>query len=374
VHAVNAKLEEVATRIAEATGLSVECPSDSNLRVSCHLERLPLAAALQAIAIGCGLCDWRRPNGSWVLTPEAASGAGYGTSAGRTIPLRYLRAREAIDLLPNFLLSYLYPDEESNAIVVTGPAWMGERVAADLAKLDTPSPEMVAEVVVVEYTSLRALSRSLGLALLTGEAASRFDSAFGEVDFQRLEALPAGWNAALSYQEASSTSRVRSRSTLRVLNGKRGRIFVGQQRNLVLEQLGSEYGGPASATLEQVDIGASLVVRPQLGEGEEMVLNLQVEVDSLSATDPITGLPIVSRRSVNSTLRAKEGDTILIAGLQTSEETRRDRAIPLLARLPLLGGLFRAPDRSEAVLRLAVFVTPHRVRDQAQDKGTAGND
>jgi type II secretory pathway component GspD/PulD (secretin) len=226
---------------------------------------------------------------------------------------------------------------------------------------------------VVEYTSLRALSRSLDLALLTGEAASRFDSAFGEVDFQRLEGLPAGWEAALRFQEASSTSRIRSRSTLRVQNGRLGRIFAGQQRNLVLEQLSSGYGGPASATLEQVDIGTTLELRPRLGEGEEMVLNFRVEVDSLRATDPITGLPIISRRSVRSTLRARDGDTIFVSGLQTSDETRQDRAIPILSRLPLLGGLFRAPGRSRSDLRLAVFVTPHRVRDQAQDKAEAGN-
>lgn len=372
VHAVNARLQEVANRIAEATGLCVECPSEAEMRVSCHLDRLPVAAAMEALAMGCGLCSWCRPDGSWVLTPEVSSGAGYGSSAGLAIPLRYLRARAAMDLLPNFLLSYLYPDDESNAVVVTGPAWMGERVADDLAKLDTPVPEIAIEVVAVEYTSPRALARSLDLKHAAGDTAYHFHSALGEVDFLRLEGLPTGWSAGLNYAHTSATCRVRSRASLRVQNGKQGRIYAGQQRSIVSEQLG-EYGEPTEASLEQVDIGTALEVRPRLSNGEEIVLSFSVEMASLAATDPITGLPTVSRRNAYSTLRVRDGDTILISGLGVAEESRGRRAIPVLSRLPLVGGLFRAPEEASSDLRLAIFVTPRLVPEQAREKGMAGN-
>jgi hypothetical protein len=85
-----------------------------------------------------------------------------------------LRATDVLDLLPNFLLRYLQADPDGNAVVVTGPRWMAERVAADIAKLDVPLRQVDFEVALVEYTSGNA-GRALRSTVL-GNCAFRFDS------------------------------------------------------------------------------------------------------------------------------------------------------------------------------------------------------
>jgi type II secretory pathway component GspD/PulD (secretin) len=163
VRAVNAKLAEVANAIAAQTGFAVSTPADSELRVSLRLRDLPAAEVIGAIARGCGLSAGQRPDGSWTVAAGVGASGGYEVATTRRVELHYLRAVEALDLLPNFLLQYLHVDGEGNAIIVTGPPWMCERVAADLAKLDAAPAQVALEVTAVEYSSEAALARSLQL-------------------------------------------------------------------------------------------------------------------------------------------------------------------------------------------------------------------
>jgi type II secretory pathway component GspD/PulD (secretin) len=163
-----------------------------------------------------------------------------------------------------------------------------------------------------------------------------------------------------------AAGRIHSRATIRVLNGHTGRVFAGQQRNIVLQQIGE---GGATASVEAVNIGTTLEVQPRLGDGEEVVLRLNVDVNSLGGTDPETGLPVLLLRSAGARARVRDGETVLIAGVKLSEESRQVRAIPLLGQLPLIGELFRAPDRVRSEKQLAIFVTPRIIRGEVAKQG-----
>lgn len=366
VKAVNAKLQEVTDAIASETGLRVTVACDSDVRVSCHLQNLPVEKALAAIAMGCGVCDLCLPDGTWRLATDVSTAGGYEAALTRRIPLHFLRARDAMDLLPNLLLPYLTVNDEANELAVTGPAWMGERVAADLAKLDLPPREVALDVTAVECTSTQALVRELRLDRFLDAWGAGFSTLTGDLSCLLLAGLPRGWEARLDHLDSSSAGRIRSRATLRVMSGHIGRVFAGQQRNLILEQI---EGGYSVANLETVSIGTSLQLTPQLGSGPDMLLGLDLQLDNLSGADPSTGLPIISRRRAASHLQVRDGDTILIAGLQLADQTRAERGIPVLSKLPWIGGLFRAPYRARSQTQLAVFITPHLVKSQTAAKG-----
>ena len=365
VRAVNAKLQDVASAIARETGFPVSTPPDSGVRISLYLHDIPAEEVLRLLATSCGLSTRPCAEGGWVMAAGVRRAESYGAAASRTIPLRYLRAVDAVDLLPNFLVEYLFPDAETNSVVAAGPEWMLDRVAADLAKLDRPAPEVRVEVAAVEYTSGEALARDLKLQRFLGNWSAAVDTLMGELSFLWLEELPPEWDLLLGNLEAKSVGHLRSRSSLRVLNGRTARVFGGQQRYIVIERL--EVG--REAELEQVEIGTSLDVQPWLGEGEEVVVHLEIAINSLAGTDARTGLPVVARRNAETVVRIRDGQTILIAGLQAEDHSRQTRRVPILGDLPLVGTLFRASDRSQSETRLALFVTPHIVRPQLASEG-----
>lgn len=372
VRAVNAKLADVANAIAGATGFPVSTPADSETRVSLTLRDLSANRAIEAIAAGCGLCAGQRPDGSWVLAAGVSSSGGYEVAATRRIPLRHLRAVDALDLLPNFLLQYFHADREGNAIIVTGPDWMCERVAADLSKLDVPPPEVVLDVVAVEYISTTALARALRLERFLGDVNTALDTLTGDLSFLWLPGLTSEWNVVLDNLGVESDVRLRSRATVRVLNSHTSRIFGGQQRTITVQQF-QRFEEVVQPTLLTLDVGTSLQLQPRLGTGDEVVLHITLNVNTLSGFDPTSGLPDLSLRSAEATARVKDGETVAIAGLRLLEESRQVRRLPLLSDLPLLGGLFRAPSRSRSERQLAIFVTPHLLRTKTAGQGATAH-
>lgn len=365
VRAVNARVEDVADAISREAGVPVVCAIEGDLRVTARLDEMEPEAALGAIGLGLGLCVGTTPKGDCVLAEGLRNAAGYGAASARTIPLHHLPAMAAIDLLPNFLLGYLRADAESNTVIATGPAWMLDRVASDLSRLDRPPPQVSLEVTVVEYKSGEVLESALQAAGLLGTAAVGIDAIAGEVQFLQLGDLPRGWEAALAAREAAAETELRAKTTIKARNGAWARVFVGQQRNIIIEVL----GGGGEMDILPVDIGTSLEMQSLMGGGDEVLLYLRSETKTHTGTDPASGLPVVALREAEGVARVRHGETVLVAGLSMEQASRERRGIPLLRDLPLIGRLFDARSRSRSSTHLAVFVTPHVDRDPLASEG-----
>jgi type II secretory pathway component GspD/PulD (secretin) len=258
-------------------------------------------------------------------------------------------------------------DQEANAIIANGPTWLVARVQEDLAKLDTRPPEVVFDVVAVECSTTEELFRQLDLTRLLGDFSAGFHTLTGGLELLWLENLPRGWDLLLDSRDSKATVRLSSRGSLRVASGRTSRIFAGQRRFIIVENV-SEVEG-LTANIEPISTGTTLDLQPRLGAGDEVVLYLELEIRSLRGEDPMTRLPIIGSRQTHQTVRVKDGDTILVTGLTLREVERRDRVIPVLGWLPLIGSVFRLPDHATSNTELAVFLTPHIIRDSVAKQG-----
>jgi type II secretory pathway component GspD/PulD (secretin) len=362
---VNAKLQDVTQAIARESGCQVSAPGD-DVRVSLYLRNLQPEELLCAIASGCGLCAREVRGGSWVFAEAMGTSAGYGASVSRRVYLNYLRATEAIDLLPNFLLDYVRADETSNCLVVNGPDYLADRVVEDIGKLDVPAPEVEVEVIAVEFTSGYDLARALRLEWSGEELAMGVDTLTGDLSFLWLEGLEEGWEARLNWLEADTSTHLKMRMTTRMLNGHQGFVAAGEELFVVLERVYDTY---KEAFLQSISTGSFVTVQPLVGSGNEVLLSLGVVVRSLRGTDPRSGLPIVSLRRANSALRVRDGETVLLAGIEAKDWSPGEREIPVLSSTPVVGGVFRAPERSQSETRLAFFVTPRIIRGVDPEEG-----
>lgn len=369
IRAVNAKLQDVANVIAAKGSFPIAAPADSDLRVSLNLLGVSPTKALTAIATASGLCARACPDGGWVIARPTDTAGGYAASESRTISLHHLRAEDALDLLPEFLLQYLHANRDANSIMVTGPGWLGDRVAEDLAKLDTQPPEVLLDVLVVEYTEGAGIARALSTKRDAEDIAAALDALTGDLSFLRLDGLSNGWDILVDALETETSTHLRSRTTVRVLNGRRARIFAGDQRYVILESVWE----PGTAELERIETGTSLYAQPLLGHGDDVLIFLDLSTSALRGTDPSTGLPTVAVRNVYGSTRARDAETILVGGLESDEQERQDRAIPLLSSIPAVGSVFRAPDRAYSQTRLAIFITPHIIRTSVAAKGEANH-
>lgn len=114
---------------------------------------------------------------------------------------------------------------------------------------------------------------------------------------------------------------------------------------------------------EYVDLGIKVKATPAVHEHSEVTLQLEFEIRALSG-DSVNGIPIITNRTVSQTVRLREGEPSMIAGLLDREETKSLNGIPGFATLPGLGYAFGNRNRSSTDNELLIIVTPRRMSDR----------
>jgi type II secretory pathway component GspD/PulD (secretin) len=124
-------------------------------------------------------------------------------------------------------------------------------------------------------------------------------------------------------------------------------------------------GGFRTVTLVDIaQITIALIAIPFINEDGTVTVFTQPIIQDIvgEVTNPIGGtVPIITSTFTVSLVRVKSGDSFVIGGLLTTRTTQEQREIPLLARLPLIGGLFRRKSKITDETNLIIFITPRIV-------------
>jgi type II secretory pathway component GspD/PulD (secretin) len=112
---------------------------------------------------------------------------------------------------------------------------------------------------------------------------------------------------------------------------------------------------------EFVDLGVKVKATPSVTAGDEVTLQLDFEIRSLAGVS-VNGIPVITNRTLSQTVRVKEGESTLLAGLLDKEETRSLTGLPGLARIPAADYLFAQRANSNQDTELLILVTPHKLR------------
>jgi type II secretory pathway component GspD/PulD (secretin) len=78
----------------------------------------------------------------------------------------------------------------------------------------------------------------------------------------------------------------------------------------------------------------------------------------VGVTEQIYALPVTSERKAKTTIRVKDGETIIIGGLIQNQEQETIRKIPIIGEIPLIGYLFSKRSRTKTQTELVFYITP----------------
>ncbi|MCS7312308.1 MAG: hypothetical protein NZ742_05295, partial [Acidobacteria bacterium] len=116
-------------------------------------------------------------------------------------------------------------------------------------------------------------------------------------------------------------------------------------------------------SFQLVDVGINIDVKPRIHHNREVTLDLKFELTSIAAPGrQINEPPTLGSRVVNTTIRLKDGETNLLAGLLRQDERRALRGLPGIQNLPFLRDLFAANERSIEQTDIVFTITPHIIR------------
>jgi hypothetical protein len=115
------------------------------------------------------------------------------------------------------------------------------------------------------------------------------------------------------------------------------------------------YMPPPSFTFE--DLGLSLKATPHVHGTEDVTLEVEAEFKVLGGTSN-NGIPIISNRSLKSTLSLKMGEWAVVAGLIDDEEARSIAGIAGLAGIPVIGPLTSNTTHNTSTDRVLIMLRP----------------
>jgi len=120
---------------------------------------------------------------------------------------------------------------------------------------------------------------------------------------------------------------------------------------------------------EYIDLGVKVKATPTLHPNRDVTLQLEFEIRALAGTS-LNGIPVISNRTLSQTIRLKEDETSLIAGLLDDEQTRAITGLPGFANLPGLGYAFSNHNNKHNQTEFLILVTPRRLRSPVRQGGT----
>jgi len=275
-----------------------------------------------------------------------------------TFSLKYLRAHEAVAALQNSLSivppAGAYAGEQQNAVVLSGSGDYIAQAYRLLEQFDRPGRQVRYDVKVTDVTP-QSDSSNVGIL-------------FGGVDVNGAQHAGSGStvttflnssisiNATLNALVTKGQASILAQPSLSTLNGVSAALLVGQSYPIV-------YFDPRTGTqqVQFVNVGVNLHVVPNIGADGSITTDLETDYSQFLAF--VSGFPVIGTRKAQSTLRVRDGETIVIAGLFSDVDNSTISKIPVLADIPILGGIFKNRQTSRTRDEVVFLITPHLVGD-----------
>ena len=266
----------------------------------------------------------------------------------------------------------LYVDEKLNLLIVRDTPEAVRMVEKLIANQDLGEAEVMLEVEVLEVgqTTLTQAGVewpgrvALGVqgaegipGRLTGTEAKNLNSGL----FRLSVTDPL---IALNLREQAGRTNVLANPRIRVKNKEKARIHIGDKVPVITTTAGAT--GFVSESVNYLDVGLKLEVEPIVSLEDDVGIKVGLEVSNISNEVKTTGGTVayqVGTRNAATTLRLRDGETQVLAGLINDEDRRNATKVPGASRLPVLGRLFQSNNDTVNKTEIVLLITPRVIRN-----------
>ena len=286
---------------------------------------------------------------------------------------------------------FIQADPATNSLIITAPEPLYRQVRAMIDQLDTRRAQVYIESLIVEISGDDAADAgfqwlgALGLGNGRVQAVQSFPSGSspGIIDINAgilKGAINVGTGLSLGLLNGANTltaiarliqksgnSNIMSTPNLMTVDNEEAKIVVGRNVPFITGQFTSTGTGTTNPfqTVERKDVGITLRIKPQIGEGGTIRMTIFQEssavvgqAEGTSGTGPTT-----SKRSIETNVIVDDGSILVLGGLIEDRIDISSSKVPLLGDIPGIGALFRSESRSKQRTNLMVFLRPVVLRD-----------
>jgi general secretion pathway protein D len=173
-------------------------------------------------------------------------------------------------------------------------------------------------------------------------------------------------NPQLNLQKVDSDVNILANPRIRVKNHEKAKIHIGDKVPVITSNTTST--GVVSESVSYLDVGLKLDVEPSVLMRDDVQIKVGLEVSNIvreirSNNGTLTYQ--IGTRNAGTTLRLKDGETQVLAGLISDEDRKSAAKIPGLGDLPLLGRLFSDHHDERNKTEIVLLITPRILRSDS---------
>jgi len=291
---------------------------------------------------------------------------------------------------------FIQADPSTNSLIITATDALYRQLRAVIDQLDGRRAQIYIEAMIVEVSEQKlaeagfqwaggvgdknqvlagtnlaqgnvvSLFSLIGAAKSTATAVKGLNLAFGH----KLSDGSYSLGALASFLETNADGNVLSKPNMIALDNEEAKIVVGQNVPFVTGSFSNANSGSSGTvnpftTVERKDVGLTLRVRPQVGEGGAVRMTVFQEKSDVDASSKTNAQGLTTNKSsIETTVVIDDGATLVLGGLLKDEFSNGDTQVPLLGDIPVLGNLFKSRSRSRNKTNLMVFLRPVVIRNQ----------
>ena len=284
-------------------------------------------------------------------------------------------------------------DKDNNTLLIIATAAEYSVIEAALRKLDVPQRQVVMEVTIAEVTltddiqfgvdwlfkggapSGRGSGGNINSLLVGSQNPSAPSNGTGAIaklaqGFTYIlnnANFPGGIQAALKLLDSYGNTKVIANPHVAALDNQKATIKSGDRIPISSNTtVGGTLNG-ITTTSQYIDTGVLLQVTPHINSGGLVTLDVQAEVSvpgNSGCPAEQQCAPPISTRSVQTLISVPTGRTMVMGGLINETRSNTSQGIPLVSRIPFLGGLFGEQELKNNRTELVLFITPRVVEDE----------
>ena len=284
-------------------------------------------------------------------------------------------------------------DERRNLLLFRGSGKEWAEILDVVAILDKASPSVLIEVLIAEITlsdrdgsGFEFLLRRGGLGNLSllGDDLAIRGGTLGELGVTGANAISGGASlvlnsagntrAALKFFYTDNRVVIRSSPKLVVKSGETANIQVGDEIPTITQNAvdpGIDTGGRGNDILQQITYrktGITLEIEPIVQANGLVDLKISQELSEAqpNADGQVSQTPTILNRQISTSLTLRDGGSLLMGGLIAENQSDGQRGIPGIAKVPVVGRLFRSETLNVNRTELIILVIPYVIADHAE--------
>lgn len=385
----NGDLEEIVRAIAEQSDIEIITYGSIKSEINAKLNNTPLTEALALLLGGTRFTFVQKDNVILIGDRNTATPSGQTLSKSELIHLKHIKA----DNLPSILPKDIPPTnvrviKEQNALLISGTSEDIVTAKEFLKTIDIPTPQVRIDAVIVEFKD----NIEKGSAFRAGKNRGLRDSSYNitpfpehkyqkggsqifelgvsgkdlksflkdlNINFSLIDKIPNDLFAVLRMMEVENKAKVLAQPSILTLNGNKASIDVSETQYFTIV---TGVGENQTSRFQPIKFGITLDIVPWISQSGQITAEITPNVSNSDKTNN-DGYPNVSTRSITTTVRLNNGQTLALGGLIKNQESEFSYKVPFLGSIPIIGALFRQTGKTRQKSNLVVFITPHIIND-----------